>query len=119
MLSDGLFLLEIFVFQQEFGGLRNGNGVFLHGIRGFVLERPVFVLPDGVFLLPAPVACRKSPCSCSKPGRACRESQRSCSRGAIAIMGLCTSCLHHPLLPERGLRGIGACCWRVILVLNP
>ena len=32
MLSDGLFLLEIFVFQQEFGGLRVGDGVLLLGI---------------------------------------------------------------------------------------
>ena len=65
MLSDGLFLLEIFVFQQEFGGSRVGDGVLLLGNGGFVLERLVFLLPDGVFLLPVAVARRKSPFSCT------------------------------------------------------
>ena len=85
VLSDGLFLLEIFVLQQEFGGFWVGNGVFLLGIGGFVLERPVFLLSDGFFLLPVAVACRKSAFSGTKTGGASRESQRSCSRAAISI----------------------------------
>jgi len=85
VLSDGVLLLEIFVLQQEFGGLRVREGVLLLGIGRFVLECLVFVLPDGVFLLPAAVACMKSPCSCWEPGRASRESRRSGSRAASSM----------------------------------
>jgi hypothetical protein len=92
VLADGLFLLEILVFQQEFGGLRNGDWVFVLEFGGFGLERPVFLLSDGVFPLPDSVACRKSPFSCRKPRRASRKSQRSCSPAAIAI-SLLKKCL--------------------------
>jgi len=85
VLPDGVFLLEIFVFQQEFGGSRIGGRILLLEYGGFLRGRPVFLLPDGVFLLPVAVACRKSPGSCSKPGRACRQSRRSFSRAAVAL----------------------------------